>query len=290
MRSPITSLLAAALLPCAGCILLPGEPWALAGPELVVALPVDEGRLTPEGRIATAKSYAIELRELAVEVESVTIRQAPLEGAGPTTFDPASPPPGYSLCHGGHCHSDDGRLVDYAEIEAELAGGAAGGSSLVILAAEEAVLLEPGGSALVPLSPCAEACWLERGRLASFDALVTGLRMSGVVHDRLEGEARRLPDEGVPFAAFIPFDEPFRAPLQGSVARGEPRKVVVDASLHLPVTMFDPLEVADLVEPGEPLVLDPSVLPAAVEAVVEIIREDAVFQAAVSRPREEERP
>ena len=35
------------------------------------------------------------------------------------------PPPGYSLCHGGHCHTTDGGIESYEEIEAKLAGGGA---------------------------------------------------------------------------------------------------------------------------------------------------------------------
>ena len=51
--------------------------------------------------------------------------------ARPTRLRPGKPPPGYTLCHNGHCHHPSGRLVPYAEIEAELAGGGVGTAAVV---------------------------------------------------------------------------------------------------------------------------------------------------------------
>jgi hypothetical protein len=63
-------------------------------------------------------------------LEIGTLGVETLGGGSQGTFDPSSPPPGYTLCHGGHCHAEDGRLVPYAEVEAELAGGAASFASV----------------------------------------------------------------------------------------------------------------------------------------------------------------
>jgi hypothetical protein len=64
--------------------------------------------------------------ELEVKLEEFRVEASTLElvttGGGALGFDPAHPPPGYTLCHGGHCHADDGSLVPYDEVEAGLGG------------------------------------------------------------------------------------------------------------------------------------------------------------------------
>src|SRR5688572_4227131 len=84
--------------------------------------------------VLTDVGYQVHLDSATLEVDEVALEELVGGGAsGGTSFDPANPPPGYSLCHGGHCHADDGRLVEYAEIEAELAGGGARFSPVVTL-------------------------------------------------------------------------------------------------------------------------------------------------------------
>jgi hypothetical protein len=86
-----------------------------------------------EGRWLTDRGYVVAIERFEIDVGELRIEQLDAGSATKSAFNPASPPAGYSLCHGGHCHADDGRLVSYAEIEAELAGGTAAFSAVATL-------------------------------------------------------------------------------------------------------------------------------------------------------------
>jgi hypothetical protein len=103
-------------------------------------------------------------------------------GGGGGTFDPANPPPGYSLCHGGHCHSDDGALVSYEDIQAQLdAGGGSSTSTLITLPLARGFELIAGES-FVP--ECQPDCELPETTVTRLTAGATALRIEGVVRDR----------------------------------------------------------------------------------------------------------
>jgi hypothetical protein len=115
-------------LAVAGCAWGPGAGFAtLQKAEVTAALPLESTRRDEQGRWKTDNGYRLEVAEGLVRVY---IGPVTLDGPGPATgaptgavFDPANPPPGYSLCHGGHCHRADGALIDYADIQAELSQG-----------------------------------------------------------------------------------------------------------------------------------------------------------------------
>lgn len=95
-----------AMLALASCTFSPGEPWGWVDAELTV-YPV-------------ASSGDVEIDTQSIELRAIDVRAPAASTEAVNEFDPANPPPGYSLCHGGHCHADDGSLVDYEEIEAGL--------------------------------------------------------------------------------------------------------------------------------------------------------------------------
>lgn len=103
----------------AGCTFAPGagfstlESVALEGTVASDTLLLDDGRSVVIDE-ATFGPSAYVLETLSSS-----------GGGGGGTFDPAAPPDGFSLCHGGHCHADDGSLWSYEEIEQWLAGDAA---------------------------------------------------------------------------------------------------------------------------------------------------------------------
>ncbi len=103
-----------------GCTFSAGEGFArLDGGTLSVALEPGPARDLGDGAVLTDLGHEVHLDTLQLTVSDVRL----VALAGSADFDPADPPPGYGNCHDGHCHADDGSLVSYAEIEAELAGG-----------------------------------------------------------------------------------------------------------------------------------------------------------------------
>ena len=63
--------------------------------------------------------YQIKFTNANINIESIAINASSLDEEL-SSFDPANPPEGYTLCHGSHCHTDDGKIVSYEEIEKEL--------------------------------------------------------------------------------------------------------------------------------------------------------------------------
>lgn len=190
MRSRVELMV---LLGLGGC-LGEGQPWGEV--ELAVGLRFEPpaARLDESGRLKTANDFRVELEEVEVEAGPVELL-AEVEGVG---FDPSAPPPGYSLCHNGHCHADDGRLVPYEEIAAELAGGS--GSESVVVA--EGGLLELAGVGRVTR---ATACG-EVSACIVADPVTVGLVRVEVPVLRLRGRVfegrtsvQRVPGGGLPF-------------------------------------------------------------------------------------------
>jgi len=114
-RRPHTAIplfVAMAMLGSSGlsaCAFTDGEPWGWVDVHIEsAALPAD----------ASSNLISVTMELSSVRVLSETTGQG---GGG--ELDPANPPPGFSLCHNGHCHAADGRLVPYAEVVAESAGG-----------------------------------------------------------------------------------------------------------------------------------------------------------------------
>lgn len=247
------------LLPVAlltGCAFDAGESFAVLEPSVEAAYTPLPRRDAGDGYQALASDFQLRMDTGAVSLGSIDL-QASSGGGGSTTFDPSSPPPGYSLCHGGHCHRDDGALVDYEDIQAELNGG--GGSSTVTVANlpvdAELDLLSPVARNL----SCKPACELNKTTLSRGRWSVTGLRLTGSVRDG------RVPAR---FAGVRPFR--FTATMSGTEAtpvavltsdldvpsdRENDPRVTLGLKLEVTPALFDAVDWS-AVTPGDDGVVD----------------------------------
>jgi hypothetical protein len=163
------------------CTLEPGGWFGSLSASLTAAYGLRPDRDAGDGWQRLSNDYQVKVTAARLELGDIRLLAAG-EGSAMARFDPARPPAGYSLCHNGHCHRADGRLVPYAEIEAELAGGqgAAGLTAAVTLIPPETLdLLVPSDEAL----PCTPDCNLDRGRILRAAAPVTVLSIEGAVRD-----------------------------------------------------------------------------------------------------------
>lgn len=120
MRSLIVFIVTAVALLGSACTFEPGAPWGWIDAQLQIEEIADSGDIT--------------ITDQQLHVATIQLRAAGSSGGSVADFDPANPPPGYSLCHQGHCHSDDGRTVSYEEIRA---GAGAGTTSATNVATAE---------------------------------------------------------------------------------------------------------------------------------------------------------
>ncbi len=190
------------LLFAAGCAFGPGEPFATVAPRFEARYEIPSDRqLAEEGWAKLASDYQVRLTAFTLEVGEVELRSRSggSGGGGGGTFDPANPPPGYSQCHGGHCHRDDGALVSYEDIQAELDGGGAATvrTALALHVDREVELL--AGASLVP--ECEPDCTLDRTQISSVQAGVEAIRIEGFVRD---GRAQQRLQGEVPFVLHAP--------------------------------------------------------------------------------------
>lgn len=170
---------AAACLPwalAAGCAWGPGEPFGEVTTALDARWEVVPGRDAGGGWQRLASDY-----QVRIDAATWTTTKLALVAGGEAalSFDPADPPPGYSLCHNGHCHADDGRLVSYEDVAAELAGGRP--PAPVLELATGALDLIAGGD--VELGCAGEPCDLPLGTIGRVELAVTGFAFAGAVRD-----------------------------------------------------------------------------------------------------------
>ncbi|MEB3329608.1 MAG: hypothetical protein VKQ33_10285 [Candidatus Sericytochromatia bacterium] len=244
-RRPLAALAAVAAL--TACAWGPGTGFATLGEaQLGLAAGLPAGRLDEAGRWKTntgwrvaldAEGLALQLGALGLEGEGAAQSRA---GGGGGTFDPANPPPGYGLCHGGHCHRDDGALVDYADIQAEMngQGAVAAPTSLLRLAppaAPQALAL--GATRALTLATCEPHCHLPQTTVSAVALSASLLTATGAVTPAAGGSPRRftlrLPLAGLTWRARL------ASPVSVSVAG--PSQLRLEASWALPDTLFDDL-------------------------------------------------
>lgn len=194
MRSRVELMVVLGLGGCLG----EGQPWGEVELALGLGFEPPAARLDEARRLKTANDFRVELEGVEVEAGPVELL-AEVEGAG---FDPSAPPPGYSLCHNGHCHADDGRLVSYEEIAAELAGG---GGSEVVAAAEGGLLELAGVGRVTRATTCGEeqACVVSSPVTVGLVRVpVSGVRLRGRVFEG-RTSVQRVPVDGLPFEVSI---------------------------------------------------------------------------------------
>jgi hypothetical protein len=271
--------LALLLLAAGGCAFEPGGWFATVSPSLNAGYLTRADREAGGGWQKLNTDYQVSVRRASMRLGEIGLL-ATSGGGGPTTFDPAHPPPGYSLCHNGHCHSSDGRLVSYAEIQAQLGGGAGGGLQPVItLAAPDA--LDLLAAAERPLT-CEPSCNLDRTRIVRVRAPVQVLALEGKVRDG------RTP----PRLAETPFRweiaDPARAPLLEteldlSADRDHPPAVTLRLDLALGAALLDDVDFAALTPSAGTLDLTAPANPAADERILMNLAEQSLLSASISR-------
>jgi hypothetical protein len=240
-----------------GCAWGPGDPFAILEPSFTAryVLRADREVAGAPGWQKLSSDYQVRITAARVRLTDMALLgSAGGGGGGGGRFDPAKPPPGYTLCHNGHCHSEDGRLVPYAQVEAELAGGGAGASALATLVtlpvAGDWDLLAPAARVL----ECRPGCALDEAHLVRASAPVLALDLEGLVRDgrappRLAGEVRLVvrlaaaagagAGAGAVGAAALPSAE---GELDLPVDRNHPPRVALGLALEIGAAAFDGID------------------------------------------------
>ena len=231
--------ISAALVVMSGCAFADGNPWGIADVELDVVFSPAEGRATSDGWLKTSDDYEIDIETLRVEIDGVGVA-VDTSGDAALGFDPANPPPGYSLCHNGHCHSADGRLVDYEDIERELAEG--GGASGFVLRRPGSEVTIEDGSASVALGDCSSTgCWLERGSARSVHVDVHAVEVELAVRDARQPPRLAAPER---WSLSVERELEIDTVIDEPIGAGEPLGLRVRARLIVPDELFDRIDFA----------------------------------------------
>ncbi|HEY0705597.1 MAG TPA: hypothetical protein VGG33_02310 [Polyangia bacterium] len=189
--SPLSTFVAVGLL-VAGCDLSPGNWFLNLTPQLEARYQELPERAVEPGWQKLASEYQVRVSTAELQIRKIDLLST---ATALGTFDPANPPPGFSLCHNGHCHAADGRLVAYDDVIAEATGRPNVPAIAVSLGGGTWNLLAP--AAPTPLScPSSPECRFGQASIAR--ALVTVERV------RLAGEVRDGPGVTVPIGT-VPF-------------------------------------------------------------------------------------
>jgi hypothetical protein len=262
-------------LALAGCANGPGEPFGVIAARLSADLVVPDGRAAGDGWQRLDNDFQVQIERLVIEGQAIEL----LDAGGPAlAFDPANPPAGYSLCHGGHCHADDGRLVSYEEIAAELAGG--GGPVPVVRFSIGTI--DVAGRTERELE-CEPGCDLPRAEVGIVRFPVTGLEASGLVRDgraeqRIAGEIAwtlELDREEVPVHLFD-------RDIGLSIDRGEDPAIDLTIRLRVSAALLDGIAWSELLVDRRTIQLDAD--PAAAESVAQALGEIPLDSAAERGP------
>lgn len=267
----------ALLLAMSGCTFEEGSPWGQAAFALEASFDAS-ARRTDEGYLRTGNGYGFELERLELELGALALTERP-EGAA-VSFDPANPPAGYSLCHNGHCHAADGRLVDYEDIALELAAqqGVAGGVTQPVDASarfegDDVVTLE------IDPEACSNQCELPVGELASASLVVASVRLVGRAIDTRED---RLPAEGLEVDVTLPVQVTFERVIGGAIGRDAPVGVEVDVALGVPDTLLDGVDWSLWADSPGALATSPALL----TVIRDNLAEDASLEVTITRREE----
>jgi hypothetical protein len=224
-----------------GCALDAGEGFAVLQPSLRAAYTSPTSREVGDGYQRLSSDFQIRLTTASLGLERIDLLGS-AGGGGPTSFDPANPPPGYTICHNGHCDREDGAQVPYEEVEAELGGGGAAASTVATLPVGVLDLLAPETRTL----ECQPDCELPSTTVSNGRWTVTALRLLGTVRD-----SRATPR--------FPGERPFVLQLHPVAAQAEPvavltgtldipsdrahaPRVLLDLTLELTPAIFDPVD------------------------------------------------
>lgn len=244
MNHPATLALLGSLFAATSCALEDGGGFARLEPgTLRAAIQIGAARELAEHSLLTDEGYRVELTRCRLALEDFELQQLDAAGGGESArFDPANPPDGYSLCHGGHCHAADGSLPSYDEVQAQLGGGAASWKPVARVALEyELDLLAPAHKNLVRYEPAPE---LPESVIGRAELRANELACEGWV----EGDALVEPlalDVALPLSAAA-----LRVPLDQEVSRDGPETLTPEVRLRIDGTLFDGLDFAALANGG----------------------------------------
>lgn len=236
-------LAGALLLSLSACTTDDGRPWGEIRPTLVVEQDFTEQ--LQHGALRSNEGFLIEIEELALVLEAFELALA--DGSAPTSFDPSNPPDGYSLCHNGHCHHADGRLVSYEEIVQELAGDTGASAQKVRLFPENSVVEVTATPHPLALEGC-EGCTLDRGDIRGARLYVDELELKLHVRDERTGDDARLPAEGVQVIADLHVHAAVFSLLELSFGPGHKPFVNLEWVTYVMGTLFDDIAWDQLLE------------------------------------------
>ncbi len=239
-----------------GCAWDDGEPFATVSATLTAELAIPPGRDLGQGWQQLASNYQVAIDEWQVEPDPLTlIGGDPDSAAG---FDPANPPAGYSLCHNGHCHADDGSLVPYEDIAADLGQGGDTSAPVVALAVDDFDAAAGTEQSLA----CAPSCDVPRTQLLRAELPARRVVIRGRVRDgqepaRVAGEQEFAVELDIVTPEADPDADPsgdelrWSSPLAIAVDRGHDPDIALDVTLALEARVFDGVDWAARADAGQ---------------------------------------
>ncbi len=240
---------AAALLTClsvpfasTGCAFDEGSGFATLESARLRARFEPEAARTLDTGVLTDLGYVVELQALELTLSQAHLDE--LSGASDESFDPASPPAGYSLCHGGHCHSDDGALVSYEDIENELLGGTSSFTKVAVFDLDEGV--DVLGGRWLPLGSPQPSSELPMTHLRRFVLEAASIRLGAVIR---EGDLPAGEEAEIDMDVTGPFH--FSVSLDTAIDRDGPARLHLDLRLTYTARLFDGIDFAKQDDVGE---------------------------------------
>jgi hypothetical protein len=244
MRLPL--MIAMAL---AGCTFDAGNWFGTLAGSLTAAYVPKPERDAGGGWQRLASDYQVRVTSAAVAVQETQLLGG--QNVGSLGFDPAKPPPGYTLCHNGHCHATDGRLVSYEDISAELAMRQGGGGLQAVVTLSGAGSLDLLAPSERPLA-CQPSCNLERTQITRVVVTIETLVLDGVARDgrsppRFAGERpfhfqRASGEGGAPSTVSVALDLP--------IDRKHAPRVRLALSLEATAAVLDAIDFASPIPEG----------------------------------------
>lgn len=232
----------------AGCASVPGQGFGTVADATLFVRWQGQGRAPvaePTTWLTAGHRFRIADRGLRVRTGPLVLEGTggSMTSAGPAAaFDPARPPAGFTLCHNGHCHATDGRLVPYEQVPLELArnsGSLVTTPFMSLLPAGSGSGVGPGApESATPLS-CV-GCAMPEGQLLSVALPIAEVTLEGSLTSRdpdapLVGGARAfavaLTDPGLTLRDVAPL----------TLRWARPERIRVEATLSVPEALLDGL-------------------------------------------------
>jgi hypothetical protein len=253
-------------LVASGCTFEPGTGFATLEDASLSAKLEPGSRDLGNRTLLSDQGEHVHLAVARLALGSVVLAELRGGGGESVSFDPASPPPGYSLCHAGHCHADDGRLVSYEAIQSELAGDGASLEAVATLPVEaDADLWDGGPRSLERVLPSRE---LPRARLTRLSVEVEELELSGDV-------AAGAGAPPTPFSVVVPVSAGFEKAIDLPIDREEPGEFSLRIAIAPSGRLVDGVDWNAIASAGS--ITDPEA-PEAIALVESLLASDVRFE------------